>query len=400
MQISQKDKKMLIVLGVFLAAIVYYLFILTPLSDMNTAAQKSLVAKRKELLIVKTKLSGLVGYKKKINDLKEVICITEKEYNMPDITEKLNNKMKAVTSAANKASVKISSLKPMNVISEKKDGTVQTIKDKYISIDGKSDISSFLKFLQNLWGTELEEIEVSSTSRGGESLQFYIKVAFLPKIMYKIKPDPDMSYPAIQFGVKNNIFSIIKPPRSERPVRRALPPSKPVHQLNNATLLGIAEFGAIKMAILEDGIKKETDFFLVGDHFRDATVLKVTKNSVVFKYPDGDTLSLHLPKEKKYYSIDSASSKKKGHLGILAETLTEELAREKGMDFKPGLLVISSGAHDDVLHKGDIISSINGQPVSSFEDALNIMKSVYSGEEIKLTIFRADKMLSVKYKAD
>jgi hypothetical protein len=403
-KLSKKDRKMLIALAVFLIGIVYYEFLLTPLYNMKNSVQKSLVNKRKELLVVKTKLSGLTHYKKKINDLKKIICIT-KNNNMPSINEMLNAKIKAVMSAAEKASVKILSLKPINAISENEDGTVKTIKDKYILIDGNSDINSFLNFLMNLWGVELEEIELSSVSKDGSKLRFYIKVSFLPKTNIDIASDKNVSPVDLQFGVKHNVFAkIIPPPPPPPPKPPGWKPSmaKPVHHLNDAKLLGVAEFGNEKMAIIEDGKKKETDFFFIGSKFRDAKLWKVNDKSAVFLFSDEGTVTLKLPDEKKYHTTDDSNDKtrKKGHLGILAETFTEQLARQHGLTFEPGLLVISSGTHGDVLQKGDIVTSINGQQTPNFEAALGVMKAIYVGEELKISLLRHGVFKNISYKAD
>ena len=401
-KLSKKDKKMLIVLTVFLLGISYYLFLLEPLSKMNTSVQASLVKKRKELLVAKTKLAGLNNFRKKINDLKSIIGITKKNNNMPDLDELFNNKMNAVMSAAKKASVKVLSLKPVNAISENEDGTVKTIKDKYISIDGNCDINSFLDFLNNLWGVELEEIELSSASKDGSKLKFYIKIAFLPKINIDEKSIKGESDKDIKFGVKHNIFAKRLPPPptslSSKPVEKP----KIVHTLTNVKLLGVAGFENSKMAIIKDKQKNITDFLIVGRKFRESKLYEVTKDSAVFLFSDGQTVTLDLPKEKKYYKVDDSkdNTKKKGHLGILAETFTEKLARQYNLPFNPGLLVISSGAHSDVLQKGDLITTINGANTPNFESAINIMKDVDSGQELKIELERKGKTENITYKAD
>ena len=403
-KLSKKDKKMMIVLAVFLIGMAYYEFLLVPLTNMDVSAQKSLVKKKKELLIVKTKLGGLTNYRKKISDLKNVICIAVKNNSMPGIDEKLNDKMEAVMSAAKKASVKILSLKPINDVGENEDGSVKTIKDKYIAIDGNADINSFLNFLKNLWGVKLEEIELSSISKDGSRLRFYIKISFLPKTELDIKADKNEKTD-IKFGVKNNIFARIVPPPPPPPPKppgwKPPPPPKPVYQLNNAKLLGVAEFGNNRMAIIEDGQKRITDFFFIGSKFRDSKLWKVDKTSVVFLFSDGGTVTLKLPKEKKYYNVaDGDRTKKKGHLGILAETFTEQLSKQYDLTFEPGLLIISSGAHGDVLQKGDVITSINGTQTPNFEAALGVMKSVYAGDTLKISLLRHGVKKNISYKAD
>ena len=403
-KLSKKDKKMMIVLAVFLIGMAYYEFLLVPLSNMNDIAQKSLVDKRKELLLVKTKLGGLANYRKKIKDLNKVICFTMNKNNMPYIDEKLNNKMKAVMSAADNASVKVLSLKPINDVAENEDGTVKTIKDKFIAIDGNADLNSFLIFLNNLWGVELYELQVSSISENGSRLRFYIKILFLPKTELDIKPNNNEVID-IKFGVKNNIFKKIVPPPPPPPPKppgwKPPPPPKPVRKLDNAKLLGIAEFGNNKMAIIEDNQKRITDFFFIGSKFRDSKLWKVDGTSAIFLFSDGQTVTLKLPKEKKYYNVsDNNREKKKGHLGILAETFTEQLSKQYDLKFEPGLLVISSGAHGDVLQKGDVITSINGKSTPNFEAALGVMKTVYAGDDLKISLLRHGVNKNITYKAD
>ena len=402
-KLSKKDKKMLIVLAVFLAGMAYYMFLLTPLYNMKNSVRNSLAAKRKELLVAKTKVGGLTNYRKKSNELKNVICIVEKNSNMPNVDEKLNEKMKAVTSAAKKASIsKLLSLKPISEIVTTDDGTSKTIRDKYISIEGNSDINSFLNFLRNLWGVELEEIELSSTSNDGSKLRFYIKISFLPETNFNIKSVKGVPTD-VKFGVKHNIFVRGTPVPLSKTPQKPLPslPKKAVHDLKDTNLLGIAELGDKKMAIVEDSKNEKIDFLFVGDKFRDSKLWKVNKNSAEFLFSDGGTVTLKLPEEKKYYNVDDDASRKKGHLGLFSKTFTTQLAEEYNIPFRPGLLVVSSGeAHGDILHKGDVIISINGKRVQDFDAALSIMKTVYAGDELKISLLRHGEIKNVSYRAD
>ena len=407
-KLSKKDKKMMIILVLFLFGVAYYEFLIEPLTKMDVSSQQALIKKRKELLVAQTKLGGLTNYKKKIMGLKNIIYIAEGNNKMPDLSEKLNDKMEAVMQAAKDASVNVLSLKPINAITENDDGTVNTVKDKYISIDGNASIDSFLKFMRNLWGVALEELELSSASKDGSKLRFYIKLSFLPKSSFNIDTavkgntvDTD-----IKFELKHNIFTKIippPPPPPPKPPGPPPPPPKPVHYLNNANLLGIADIGAEKMAVIQDGQKNVTDFITIGSKFRDSKLWKVDNNSAVFLFSDGGTVTLKLPEEKKYYTVDDGGNmndRQKGHLGILAETFTEQLAQQYDIPFRPGLLVISSGAHGDKLKKGDIITSINGQETPNFEAALGVMQNVYAGEKLEISLFRQDESLNISYRAD
>jgi type II secretory pathway component PulC len=370
---------------------------------MNASAKKSLIAKRKELLIAKTKLDGVSNYRKEIFDLRDIIDITKNNSKMPSIGDKLNFKMKAIMTAAEKASVYILSLKPNSSVIEDEDGSTKILKDKYLSIEGNANINTFLNFLKNLWGVELEEIELSSAAKDGSKLRFYIKVSFLEKIKSAMQSSKEEKSIDINFGVKNNVFAKITPPLPPEPLRfKSLTPPKPVHHLDGAKLIGIAEFGNTKIAIIEDGITKETNFYSIGSKFKESKLYKVDSTSAVFMFSDGGNVTLKLPVEKLYYDIDSNDDnmKKKGRLGILAKTFTDQLANQNGTPFKPGLLVVSSGSHGDVLQKGDLITSINGTYTPDFEAALNIMKNVYIGEDLKIEILRRGESKKISYKAD
>lgn len=402
-KVAEKDKKLLLILVIFLLAAGYYVLLLEPLTKMNAEVSIKLQKQRKKLLVAKTKLGGLTNYRRMFYKLEKNVKVIEKSNLMPSIKATLQTKMKAVLSAAEKASVQISSLKPINSVLESEYGKATIINDKYFAIQGKANLASILNFLRNLWGTELVELDLTSDNKSGMGIRYYIKITFLPKSNYKFDFEANKNEPFKNFGVKDNIFTIIVPPPPPRPPGPPPPPPKPVHHINNAKILGIADFAGVNMVIIKDENTNRVEYLVHGDKFRESKIAKITQIEVVFLFSDGETVTLKLPKQGLGNIIsngDGEPTKKPGHLGILAETLTEELAKQYNEKFIPGLLVISTGSHSDVFKKGDILVSINGTATPNFDAALKIMNKIYAGDELKVELSRKGEMISAKYKAD
>jgi hypothetical protein len=409
MKLSTKDKKMLIVLGAFLLLLGYYEFVINPLYRISKKSNNSLITEKKDLLILKTKVASLSNYNKKFANLANIVKIAEKSIIMPFVNVALDSKIKAIMGAAEKSHVKIRSIKPMNSIQETKDGKTKVIKDKYFSIEGAASIDNLLMFLRNLWGTKLDSINISSMNEVGSELRYFIKIEFLSKIEFKFDNSNDTVTAYKDFKLKYNPFTVIKPPPPPKP-KYVKPiktePPKIVHKLDNFTLIGIAQFNKDRMAIIDDKLKKRVMYLLKGDSFRESIVKSISDKIVSFYFADNkqvitvklkeNALKLKAGTPKK----SNDKNKKKGHLGIMVETFTQDLANRYKLEFNPGLFVISPGRHRNVFKKNDIIIEINEQAVPNFEAALRIMNKVYAGDKIKIVLKRDGKVMNFSYNAD
>jgi serine protease Do len=85
----------------------------------------------------------------------------------------------------------------------------------------------------------------------------------------------------------------------------------------------------------------------------------------------------------------------RGHLGILIQTLTPELAESFGLEQSRGILVAQvmddSPAAKAGLKQGDLIVAMDGKPVSDIGSFRNDISFTPPGTERKLTIIRNDK---------
>ena len=399
---------MLIILAVFLLSFGYYEFVIDPLYKMSKKSTTQVIAKDKDLLIIKTKVSSLNVHRKKLMHLTNIIQIANKSSLMPFVDVPLETKIKAIMGAAENSFVKIRSIKPMNFTEETKDGKTRIIKDKFFSIEGTATIEKLMKFLRNLWGTKLDSINVSSMNDVGTELRYFIKIEFLAKIDFSLIDSGKDTRIYENFNLKHNPFTIIKPPPPPKPkiVKKTInKPEKIVHTLDNFELIGIAKFNKESMAIINDQIKKRVIYLSKNDSFRKSVVKSIKETSVSFYFTDNkQTITVKLKTKtlelKTGTSKKKNNNKKKGHLGIMVETFTQDLANKYKLSFNPGLFVISPGRHRKVFKKNDIIIEINDQAVPNFEAALRIMNKIYAGDKIKIILKRDGKEMNFSYNAD
>ncbi|MCF7791061.1 MAG: PDZ domain-containing protein [Victivallales bacterium] len=412
MNISKKDQKMLIILAVFLLAMGYFEFIFFPLFNLSQKYNNKLIKKRKQLIVLKTKLAGLDEYRRNYRKLLKIIKVADKNSLMPYEDAPLNNKIKEIMKAASENSVKIKSIKPMNYIKEGEDGKPEVVRDKYFTIEGETTVYRFLNFARKLWGTELERVNISTIDKTGNRLRYFIKIEFLEKINLDLSDLKDIDAKKYKiFELKHNPFSIIKPPPPPRPKSKATHkpkgPPRIVHRITGYELIGIAHSGKKDIAIIKDTKKNKVVYLVEGDHFRESIVRSIKAKSVIFYFADNkQKIVAKLKKSDLKLSPNTQNrknekkGKRKGHLGIMVETFTRDLANRYHVEFNPGLFVISPGKHKDIFKKHDIILEINGQPVPNFEAALRVMNQIYSGDKINIVLKRNGKKMNLTYKAD
>ncbi len=93
-------------------------------------------------------------------------------------------------------------------------------------------------------------------------------------------------------------------------------------------------------------------------------------------------------------------------LGILGTTVTPELARERGLGASRGVLVVEvvpdgpadqAGLRGDAANgtPGDVIVSLNGQPVDTMEDLLGLLAEREPGERVRLRVVRGGRAVDI-----
>ena len=279
---------------------------------------------------------------------------------------------------------------------------------------------NFLSFLRNLWGTKLESLNLSSFENNGNGgdIRYFIKIEFLNKNdspflnkdeLGKLKKYKD-------FKLMYSPFEVIKPPPPPPPPRPKGPIAKPkpkpiVHSISGFELIGIADLNNKMMAIIDDKQKNKVLYIKKGDDFRGAVVKEITDTTISFYFEDNkqtieeklkvNGLKLAQSDTSKNSSVKKKNdNRRKGHLGIMVETFTQDIANRYSLEFNPGLFVISPGRHRNIFKKHDVIIEINDRPVPNFEAALRVMSKVYVGDKIKIELKRAGREKSFSYVAD
>src|SRR6185436_7177437 len=91
-----------------------------------------------------------------------------------------------------------------------------------------------------------------------------------------------------------------------------------------------------------------------------------------------------------------------GKLGFEGQELTDELKQYVVANAKEGVVVTAvyrrTMAEKAGLQPGDLIKSVNGEVVKSFDDVLGIIGEHTVGEEVTLQVARDEGVLNLKFK--
>lgn len=86
---------------------------------------------------------------------------------------------------------------------------------------------------------------------------------------------------------------------------------------------------------------------------------------------------------------------RRGMLGVVMQNLTPELSRAFGLELHQGVVISQvirdSAAEEAGLKAGDVVVSINGEPVKSASAMRNIVGMLRVGEKMKITVIRNNK---------
>lgn len=100
------------------------------------------------------------------------------------------------------------------------------------------------------------------------------------------------------------------------------------------------------------------------------------------------------------YQLENFGEIRRGQLGITGTELNADLARNFGYKENSGAFVnevIKDGAADKAgVKPGDIITSIDGKPISSFGELRAKIATIGAGSEVTLGIFRNGKNIEIK----
>lgn len=416
--ISEKDKRSLIVLVLFLAAAGYYYFLFDPVYAKWKTANAALKKVERELINVQRKVRERGRWQRDRDRLSERMEMINAKVKMPSSDTELSERVKAIMDAARRASVKVTNLRPMPRTLE--DGKTKMV-DTF-SIDGAADMHGVVSFLDNLWGMKVGELSLSMSEDKERPVKFYGKIASLPPWEFKSHVDsgksPGVKITAFKlsgdpFYPKQRLAPVSRPRSAEKVVKEDISPPplpKPTVVLAGLRLVGISDIGGKKMAIVVDDSAQKDLFLREGDTVRDYTVSGISDVEVVFKAGEGVTGTIRLPERPK--DVIEVSSKEakgtinkgakespgKARIGISVKALTPEHVKEKGIEVESGLIVSKVDERIRDVFVDDVITSINGIKTSSVGSASKILKNMEVGEDVELEIIRNGEQSRVKVK--
>lgn len=156
---------------------------------------------------------------------------------------------------------------------------------------------------------------------------------------------------------------------------------------------------AVKATIMRDGQKK--DIQITPAEGRGAG-MTIDGGRLRERLGDFGTLGDRLPPFDFTFDFDLSGALSGRRLGVNVDELTDQLAQYFGV--RDGVLVTSvtdgSAASRAGLEAGDIITSVDGQPVRSHGDLVRALRDAGSSDEVAIGIVRDKKESTVHAKLD
>jgi len=153
----------------------------------------------------------------------------------------------------------------------------------------------------------------------------------------------------------------------------------------------------VKATIVRDGQRKTVDITPQDGRGGLSDRFRIDGDMLRRQIPDLDALRGQMPRGPFNFDFDLPGVLSGRRLGVTVDPLTDQLAQYFGA--KEGVLVTSvadgSPASRAGLKAGDVITSVDGQPVRSTEDLVRAMRDAKS-DEVTIEIVRDKRASSVK----
>ena len=187
------------------------------------------------------------------------------------------------------------------------------------------------------------------------------------------------------------------------------------------TKLGLALLGTVSgtggfdLAVIEEKNKKKQGLFREGDAVAAATIIRIMRGMVVLrvdgrdeilKMEEGDQRSEVGGQRPEGRGVKNVIKVKKADIDDAFKNMGEILAQVRIRPYfssgKPDGFMVSRIKPESIFQKmgmqnGDIIQSVNDQPIKSPDDMMKLYKGLKSGSEIMLNIKRKGRQEELSY---
>lgn len=421
LRLTEKDKRSIVVLGLFLALAGYYHFVFEPIYTRWKAADKVVKAKTKELKQMERKLREYRGIQRERDELAARVSLVTARVKMPPAGSSQHEVLKAVMTAAGQSAVKIINIRP--VAAPEGDGKTGGI--RAFAVEGNAGTDQFVSFMEKIWGMKIEELSLSLTDNREKPLHFYTLLALLPAAesgypaghvkvgQFRLRQDPFRAGELLAGGAsvtKDSRF----PALFARPAAAGLsvPPSEQSFSIAGLRLVGITSFDKQSSAIVIDDSQGGKELFLVaGDRVKGYVVAAIDNKGVTLRSKGAADARLEFPPRSGFdvpaaenapsaaAAGRTAPSARHGRLGFQVTTMTAEIARLRGLPVNQGLMVTQGREDVPQVKINDLITSLNGIRVPSLTEAQKIMYTIKAGDDLELGIISNGEAKKVRIKA-
>ena len=308
LKLSKRDKRSLVVLGVFLLCAGYDVFLFEPLYKKWESSASELKKNKKELQRRHMKTRELNSWSRDYDRYGSAIKSLSERVRIPAVGTGQAEILKALTEAANSASIKITNLRP---IPRYLDENSEQVIDTFI-IDGFADSDGYIKFLDELWGMEILEMNLVRSEKESGVLRFFLKIMlhnhdifsdldltgfnYNPIESFKLSADPFS-----RWAQKKSPPAPTTPRVSNTP---KTPPIAPKPKLRGVVLTGVAQLGRQKVAIARESRTNRDLFWAIGENYKNFEVIDINIDGVKLQHVEYDEpYTLPLPSRSDEFRL-------------------------------------------------------------------------------------------------
>ncbi len=397
MAVSDRDKRMLLLLAAFFAALGYFYLAFAPLQEFSERSAKELDREDAELQLRQAKIAQFKSWQDCHERLAGRTARIYKALKAPSAERPLPEQMDAIMRAAASSGVELESLKPVSEpASQDGEQEARPPRSEFM-LDGTCSPASFLKLIRELYGMKISQFALSSDSEGGR-LRFHLMLEALeplPPLPRGIELDRT---PAGDYKLDGDLFSA-KPAAEEESAPAASGAPKGSSLLEGLKLNGTARIANADIAVISDSKDSEARFrcYRVGDELRGARVAQIREGEALLAAKDGSSCPLRFSSSAAT-PAPQPKVQKQARLGLRVDDADPGSAKRAGLPpGKTGLLVLESKPGCEI-RKDDVITGIAGEPVASAKEALAVIRRLHSGDAVKMAFFRDGKELEARIK--
>lgn len=416
LDLSLRDRRLLLLLAVFLLSTGYFQLIFEPAYQKWNFAQTVVSEKKKELRKMEKKIKEMRLLERDMNELMVKMSIISARINMPSAEKELPVVVRSITQAAAESGVTVANIRP--IAPAPQDG--KELQPMTFSIEGTGRTNEIVTFLEKLWGVKIEELGLSLTEDEEKPVHFFTKITLIPAVEFPASAIKVAPFHVAEdvFWPRGHEFFTTATEEEDLPMTSLPPPPdapsplyvEPSVSLSGLRLVGVTQFPGSKFAAIADGAREI--IVALGEKVRSYTVSAIDEKGIELSregeikgrldfpptqvgFPEGPLMLSPPP----VMPAQALQQQKKGRLGLKLQNITPEVAKEKNVPVDSGLLVLGARTGEVDVLVNDIITAINGIRTPTMNEAVRVMQLVSAGDNVELSVVRGNLPKKITLKA-